>query len=347
MGNQWYSTVVLFAVIIAFTAMVMGAYTRLNQAGLGCAEWPACYGHIAMTDDVSSPRAKELGYPGVPSNSANSWLSRVRHYFVFALALLVFMLTVWTIAEARQFSVTSYVIVAILNAVIVLQTLIGMWAVAWQSFEFMVMAHLLGSITILALLWLLYAHIRIGPSNQIFANRRYLKLAVMVGILLLSVQIISGGWTSANYAAVVCPDFPYCHGQLFPDMDWRRGFNFLNPVGGGYDQGIWNSKARVAIHMMHRYLAVLTTAYLFVLAGYAWMSRKCRGLMELSALLAGFVIMQFTLGYLNVVQLLRPNYIPVAHNGMSALMMLTLITMYVKLNNVSHDRIKRGMNGAE
>ena len=157
-----------------------------------------------------------------------------------------------------------------------------------------------------------------------------IKPWAIIGLLIVFAQIFLGGWTSANYAALACPNFPYCHGSLFPSMDFQQAFNFTSPIGANYEGGVLDSTARITIQMVHRYGAFITAAYVGLLAMYLIFSDRLAGLRPVGWVILFILCVQFVLGILNIEWLL-PLPIAVLHNGVAALLLLAMVTLVYKL----------------
>lgn len=207
---------------------------------------------------------------------------------------------------------------------VVAQGIFGAWTVTLKLWPQVVTVHLLGGFATLALLWI-YA-LKIGAVRTVpVAEGLRTHAAMAIGILVL--QVALGGWTSSNYAALACPDFPTCHGSLFPDMDFRAGFNLGQDVGPNYLGGLMTSDARVAIQMTHRLGAFV------VLLAVGWLAFRLAG--RLRWVLAGLLVVQFGLGVVNVLAQL-PLAVATLHNAGAALLLLVLITVYAGSVGASH-----------
>ncbi len=158
-----------------------------------------------------------------------------------------------------------------------------------------------------------------------------LFLIATIGLIIVAIQIFLGGWTSSNYAAIICPDFPYCHSQLFPPMDIAHGFNFFSPIGTNYQGGALDAPARVAIQMFHRYGGAITGLTIGTLAWYLMFFRRAAYFRVLGWLIFILLILQICLGMLNVLWHL-PLVVAVAHNGTAALLLLSIITLTHKVH---------------
>jgi cytochrome c oxidase assembly protein subunit 15 len=205
----------LVGVLLCFVVVVLGAYVRLTAAGLGCPDWPGCYGHFTPVGAGES-LASQPAYQGNPFDSGKAWREMAHRYAAATLGVLVLVMTLTAIASRgpRPASVLYFLV---LLALVVTQSLLGMLTVTWQLKPLIVTLHLLGGLTTLGMLWWLWLGTRerpalrfAGPQHGYRIRLRGVRLAVTVGIAALAVQIALGGWTSSNYAAAACPDVPKC-----------------------------------------------------------------------------------------------------------------------------------------
>ena len=237
--------------VLAFAVVVLGAWVRLTGAGLGCPDWPGCYGRMVIGPDGSRLEAAIEG--------GKAWREMVHRYAAGALGLGIVALAVVALRNRRRGAGGPVALPAALVILVVLQAALGAWTVTLRLQPAVVVAHLLGGMAILGLLWRLY----LGPSSHPARPRPgWVRPAAAVGIAVLAFQIALGGWTSANYAALACPDFPTCHGSWWPDGDYRAGFRLWQESGSGFEGGVLSVEARIAIHVVHRIGALVTVLYL-------------------------------------------------------------------------------------
>lgn len=306
-------------VLVVFV-VVLGAFTRLVDAGLGCPDWPGCYGHLKWPDSAEEVERAEMLFPETPVDHAKTWPEMVHRYFAGALLLVVLGLTViaWRDNPPNKIREISTALLIL----IICQAAFGAWTVTLKLWPQVVTAHLMGGFATFSLLWVLY--LRQGGGRLLWLaqdQRLNLKRHAQVGLAVVIAQIALGGWVASNYAALACADFPTCYGSYAPPMDFAAGFNFLQHVGPNYLGGLLDSDARVAIHWTHRVGAVLV---LFVVGALAWrLWSKNRFVATLMATLLAF---QILLGILNVVWSL-PLGIATAHNAFGALLLLALVTV--------------------
>lgn len=307
----------VLATALAVVVVLLGAYTRLTHAGLGCPDWPGCYGFISVPKTEAQLAHAEVHFPEAPVEADKGWNEMIHRYFAGTLGLAILGLAVHALVR-RGRDGQPHKLPLLLLAVVIAQAAFGMWTVTLKLWPQVVTAHLLGGFTTLALLFLLSLRLSgaFAPL-QLPARLRYLAT---LGLLLVIGQVALGGWVSSNYAAVACVDLPTCHGQWWPEMDFANGFHLSQHIGPNYLGGQLDSDARTAIHMTHRLGALVVTLTLLVLA---WRLRAA-GLGRLAVLVLGALALQVGLGISNVIFHL-PLPVAVAHNGGGALLLLTLV----------------------
>jgi cytochrome c oxidase assembly protein subunit 15 len=318
----------MIAAIITFCVIVLGAWVRLSHAGLGCPDWPGCYGQLTWPVAVDEIETANQAFPDRPFESNKAWREMVHRYLAGTLMLLVFAMS-WLAWRGEEAFHKFRALTTLLLLLIIFQALLGMWTVTLKLKPIIVMAHLLGGLTSFSLiLWLMFSSRRkYGDKPSI--NIRRMRGPILTAIVILGMQIALGGWTSANYAALACPDFPTCGGQWLPDTNFSEGFVLWREIGVNYEGGLLDQPSRVAIHLAHRIGAVIT---LLVLITLAFRLFKIPRLKSGGQTLMGLVLIQFTLGILNVVLYLPlPN--AVAHNAGAALLLATLLGLLNKTSS--------------
>jgi len=329
--NQTIHRLAMTAAIIALCVIVLGAWVRLSHAGLGCPDWPGCYGQLTWPQAAQEVEIANQAFPERPFESNKAWREMVHRYLAGTLMLLVFAIA-WKTWRDPQSNRQLRILATILVLLIIFQALLGMWTVTLKLKPVIVMAHLLGGLLSFSIiLWLMFSSRRslTGDPNQ---KTRKARGAILVGIAILAIQIALGGWTSANYAALACPDVPMCTGQWWPETDFQEGFVLWREVGVNYEGGQLDHRSRVAIHLTHRIGAVVT---FFVLFALAFRLSKIPRLRTGSQLLMILVLTQFILGVLNVA-LHLPLANAVAHNAGAALLLATLLGLLNKTSKPPH-----------
>jgi len=316
-----YTKTLNIALLLAVVVVVLGAYTRLADAGLGCPDWPGCYGKLIVPDVASIEFER-------PLEAAKAWKEMIHRYAASILGLLI--VAIFFLATFRKTPrYQSIKLPAFLLLLVGAQGALGMWTVTELVHPGIVSMHLMGGFTTAVLiLWLLLNQSVPNRINQHILKRHKLMLAT--SIVLLSVQIFLGGWTSANYAALSCGEyFPTCLGELWPDnMDFKNAF-FWGPLGIDYEFGVLESQARSAIQMLHRIGAlVVTLALAFLIVNFKNYPRLKNNLLLILALL----VTQVVLGIMNVV-LSLPMAVAVLHNAVALGLLLSLIGLLHKIVN--------------
>lgn len=314
------------ALILTFVVVVLGAYVRLSDAGLGCPDWPGCYGRLLdvpnHADQIADANA---AYPQRPVEPAKAWKEMIHRYCAGTLGLLVLALAVMAWRNRRQPEQPVALPLGLL-ALIIFQSMLGMWTVTWQLKPVVVMAHLLGGLTTLSLLaWLILGQ-RHDRKSVVVEATWVLRYSALLGLALLVGQIALGGWTSANYAALACPDFPTCQARWWPPLDFREAFTLWRGLGVSYEGGVLDNNARVTIHMMHRLGAITVALYLGWLSWQLIITVRNRILQWVGSVIAALLIVQLGLGIANVV-LRLPLPVAVAHTATAALLLLSLVTL--------------------
>ena len=317
------------ACCLAVVVIMLGAWTRLVHAGLGCPDWPGCYGFLTVPQSETSIAIANARFPETPVDVAKGWPEMIHRYAAGTLGLVVFGLAIAAIRHRRQGVPVKLPL--FIAGFIVLQGAFGMWTVTLKLWPQVVALHLLGGFTTLSLLLLLTLRLRKRsqnrPSRALTVPRTLTKLRPWLygGLLLVVLQIALGAWTAANYAAVACTDLPTCQGQWWPQgMDFRHGFDVTQHVGPNYLGGQLTADGRVAIHVTHRLGALVVLIYLGLLLVRLWQQKQDSGLDSSVRLVAAALAIQIGLGLANV-WLHIPLAIAVAHNAMGAGLLLSMI----------------------
>ena len=329
MNQPFFIKLSMLATVLALVVVVLGAYVRLNNAGLGCPDWPGCYGHLTVPTSSHAVAKADQAYPHRPVEAHKAWKEMIHRYFAGTLGLIVFALAAIAWWRRRHGVPDQLVgVPSFLAVLIVFQALLGMWTVTLLVSPPIVMAHLLGGMTTLALLWWLSLR-----QSGLLAARAGLDRALqrlrpwaLLGLVILVCQIALGGWTSSNYAALVCPDFPTCQGQWWPPMDFSQAFTLWHTTGINYEGGVLPNAARVAIHVTHRIGALVTFLYLATLSIAAMRAAVGTTTRRVAAALLILLLVQVSLGIANV-ELSLPLAVAVAHNAGAALLLLGIVTL--------------------
>ena len=289
------------ALALAFVVVVVGAYVRLSDAGLGCPDWPFCYGR---------PLPAQIAHPDA---LAKAWKEMGHRYLAGTLGILILALCVVGWRTRRSRGLTTALVL-----VVVFQAALGMWTVTLLLKPAIVTAHLLGGmVTLSLLLWLALSE----SSHEADAAVKALRPVAATALAVVALQVMLGGWVSANYAALACPDLPLCRGRVLPDMEFASAFHVLRELGQTAQGELLSNEALTAIHWTHRVFALLAATAVLVLA-----SRAFRYLPRLSITLALIVLVQFALGVSNVA-LGLPLPLAAAHNAGAALLVACLVVI--------------------
>ena len=321
-----YRKLVFVAVALTLLVVVAGAYVRLQDAGLGCPDWPGCYGHlIGVPQTAEEITNAERGFPQRPVEGHKAWKEMFHRYVAGTLGVLLVavMVTAWWRRRAlRQSAWLPTGIVAL----VAVQATLGMWTVTMLLKPVIVTLHLLGGMATLALTcWLALRQLAWPPTPSRASRWRPWAVA---GLIIVVGQIALGGWVSTNYAALVCRDFPTCHGAWLPAMDFGHGFQIARELGMTAAGAPLSLEALTAIHWTHRVGALVTFFYIGALA-VALM--RTAGYARMGVVLAVLLLLQVSLGMANVVFTL-PLPIAVAHNGVAAALLGMLVVINFALS---------------
>ena len=288
---------------LAFVVVVVGAYVRLSDAGLGCPDWPFCYGKPVPADIADRDAL------------AKAWKEMGHRYLAGTLGMCILALAALAWRRRRDHALASALL-----AVVIFQATLGMWTVTMLLRPAIVTAHLLGGMLTLALLaWLALSQFRYEGEGRM----RRLRPIAMTTLAVVVVQIALGGWVSANYAALACPDLPLCNGQAVPAMDFANAFHVLRELGQTAQGELLSLEALTAIHWSHRVFALIALAAVLILVIHTWSVDR-----RLALLVGALVLAQFGLGVANVAFSL-PLALAAAHNGGAALLLVALVVLNV------------------
>ena len=312
----------LLATAVALCVIVLGAWVRLSHAGLGCPDWPGCYGHLTVGEAVENAAHANAAYPDRPLEADKAIKEMVHRYFASGLGLLILAIAVLAWMNRRD-PAQPMRLPGILVALVVFQGLLGMWTVTLLVKPLIVTAHLVGGLTTMSLLW--WLALRVDRTTRPPGEQGLRRLAVL-GLAVLAVQIMLGGWVSTNYSALACPDFPTCQRSFWPQMDFRDAFVLWRGLGIDYEGGVLDHPARVAIHFVHRIGAVVTALMLGFLAWRATRTGQSRAVRVAGGALAALLCVQWTIGPVMVLKAL-PLPLATAHNAVAALLVLAVVAL--------------------
>ena len=313
--------------------IMLGSFTRLTDSGLGCPDWPGCYGQSNPWSASAEIRAAQSALPSGPVTMSKAWIEMAHRYFALAVGVLIIVLAAQAWRASRSAPARSPWLATAALIWVCVQGAFGALTVTMKLQPAIVTVHLLGGIVLLALLtWMA---LREGTAASAVASARVQVLAA-AALAVVFAQVALGGWVSSNYAVMACPDFPMCQGEWMPPMDFSHGFSGWRALGRTADGELVPVQALVAIHWTHRMFAIVVVAVIAVLAWqmsrHPELSRLTRGLLALTAL-------QVLTGLSNVV-LQWPLLLAVLHSGGAALIIAVLVAV---LHRVSRKPLNFGL----
>jgi heme a synthase len=334
---------VLIATILTLVVIMVGAYTRLKDAGLGCPDWPGCYGYLTVPQTASEIAQATAQFPETPVEAEKAWPEMVHRYVAGTLGFIIFLIALQMLRHTllRNMGWRDSVLWVSLGLVglVIFQALLGMWTVTMRLLPIVVMGHLLGGMAIFALLT--WVNLKLRSPNvrtDVRTEKKNYFPWVLIGLIILILQIALGGWVSANYAALICPDLLSCGGQTVPTLNFQQAFQFMSQIGPNYQGGLLDTSARVTIQFIHRAWAIVTAFYLLALSIWIISTTLLSVLKKIAIGIIIVLCLQVLLGILNIV-LLLPIGIAVLHNGVAAVLLMLLVTLtYHTHKNHTHKK---------
>jgi cytochrome c oxidase assembly protein subunit 15 len=320
-----YRRLLLIATLLAFAVIALGAYVRLSDAGLGCPDWPGCYGHwLGVPEAHHEQQAAAQAYPDRPLDTGKAWKEMLHRYLAGTLGLLILALCILAWRKESR-SQQSPALPTALLGIIGLQAALGMWTVTLLLKPVIVTLHLIGGMTTLSILvGMAVAGRNAKAEDAVGPGTRLLAFSALLAVVI---QIALGGWVSSNYAALACPDFPTCQGQWQPEMDFAHAFSLHRELGETADGQLLPFAALTAIHWSHRLGSALVTLITGWLALALFKTGKRRW-KTWGGLLAFLLLAQLSLGIANVL-LGLPLAIAVAHNLGAALLLTATLALNI------------------
>lgn len=321
---------VLVSIFLALFVIVLGAYTRLTDAGLGCPDWPGCYGLVTVPKAEQVLAANEA-FPERPVEAEKAWNEMIHRYFAAALGFIILLVAISAIVKRSKGQMQPFKLPVLLLLLVTFQGMLGMWTVTLNLLPVVVMAHLLGGFTVLSCLFILY--LRMTPYRIPGGDPQIRNLAKFgaIGIAVVVWQIALGGWTSANYASLACTELPICEGDWVGKLDFAGAFSV--PAAENYEFGVHTHEERVTMHVLHRFGAVVTIAYLAWFAFMMFTRSRSTLIKRMTYIMLGVLTVQVALGISNVVYML-PLTVATLHNAVAACLLLVMVlltyTMYRK-----------------
>lgn len=318
-NDRYFFYLVSISFILSLGVVALGAFTRLTEAGLGCPDWPGCYGFLTVPQTALEQQTAAEFFPQIPLEPQKAWNEMLHRYIAGTLGLFVLAINIMAWRQPSR----PKLLPLLLLITVIIQALLGMWTVTLVLMPVVVMGHLLGGFALVSLLWLLRLHLQSPPPiiNNLAVNTLYkLRIAALISLVVVIIQIALGGWTAANYAALVCSQLPLCEAnwqQLFDS----KAFLFVQPQHDSYQYGVLDYGQRVSIHVVHRIGAMVTTVIVLMMVWLCWLQQTLR---SYGIGLCLLLVIQIALGITNVVASL-PLPIAVAHNVTGLGLLLTMV----------------------
>jgi len=332
----WIRRLALLGAILCFGVVVLGGYTRLSDSGLGCPDWPGCFGHVAPTGSAE--------HYATDADVRKAWTEMIHRYFASTLGLIIVVTAALSIRARRERGVSVLFAIALL-LLVVFQGILGMLTVTWLLKPLIVTGHLIGGLTTFALLLWLWLSMRararpvdgvsVLAGNTVAENGSRARLWAGLALGALAIQVWLGGWTSSNYATIACPDVPKCQAQWVPDANFKDAFVLWRGLGINYAGGVLDHPARVAIHFTHRVGAMVTTL-LMLFAVFSAFRLGSGPRWAAFAVLAALAL-QLSIGVFMVLRAF-PLPLAAAHNAGAALLVGATVLLNRKLRPIADFR---------
>jgi cytochrome c oxidase assembly protein subunit 15 len=335
-----FHRLVLLTVFFTFDLILFGAFTRLTDSGLGCPDWPGCYGVSNPIAALAQIREAESLMPTGPVTLSKAWIEMLHRYFAMGVGFLIIIMVVWSWIRKQVIGANiAKTSIGILILVCV-QGAFGAWTVTLKLQPLIVTIHLMLGLGLLAgLTYLSSLSARLEPSSNLVPIKTEVPFKKIAWIVLavLVLQIFLGGWVSTNYAVLACDDFPLCHGAWYPEMNFSEGFTFWRDLGKSFDGSYLSVEALRAIHWTHRVGAIFAVLAVFYLAFKLWVISKSNPTTTFrfwASSLFGLGLLQVITGMSNII-LDWPLVAAVLHTGGAAAMVFVMI----RVINIDHERV--------
>jgi cytochrome c oxidase assembly protein subunit 15 len=316
---NFYKRLTLFATLLALIVVSFGAYTRLTDSGLGCPDWPGCYGTLSVPESIDQIEMAQAVYPDSPVEPEKAWIEMIHRYIAGILGVMILVIAFMSIRLRDQINYSLKWPFFLLGLVI-FQAALGMWTVTLLLKPAVVSSHLLGGMTVLGILTFLM-HRNYGTHRENFVSNRFERKIIRFSLVLLFIQIALGGWTSTNYAALACTDYPTCHGSLIPEMDFSNAFTIFRELGVTSLGEPLSLEALHAIQWVHRIGAIVLLGYLLFVA---YTLKVNQGFNMWRNVLILVISLQFIIGIANLL-LHLPIVLATLHNLGAALLVVILV----------------------
>ena len=314
-----YKRLVICTGLLALLVVALGAYTRLSDAGLGCPDWPGCYGFLTVPKHDAEIALAVQSYPDLMFEKAKAWKEMIHRYFAGVLGVLI--LGVFALAFFKRHDLNMPLKLPLLILLLVVfQAALGMWTVTMNLQPLIVMGHLLGGFSLLSLIMLLYLRLKAKPIEGDDAAKPYFGLS-LIALGVLIVQIALGGWLAANYAAPHCSGLPLCnYAQPF-----SLSSVFQLPLEhSNYEFGVLSQQARMSIHLLHRIWALVTCAVVLLAMWKIYRSAYSKKIKRCTIAVCIALLSQISLGII-LVYFHFPLVVALAHNLMAAILLLSMV----------------------
>ena len=316
---NFYKRLTFYATLLALIVVSFGAYTRLTDSGLGCPDWPGCYGTLSVPESIDQIEKAQAVYPDSPVEIEKAWIEMIHRYIAGILGIMILVIAFMSIRLREQINYSLKWPFFLLGLVI-FQAALGMWTVTLLLKPAVVTSHLLGGMTVLGILTFLM-HRNYGTHRENFVSNKYERKIIRFSLVLLFIQIALGGWTSTNYAALACTDYPTCHGSLVPEMDFYNAFTIFRELGVTSIGEPLSLEALHAIQWIHRIGAIVLLVYLLFVA---YILKVNQGFNLWRNLLILVISVQFIIGIANLL-LHLPIVLATLHNLGAALLVVILV----------------------
>jgi cytochrome c oxidase assembly protein subunit 15 len=316
---NFYKRLTFFATLLALIVVSFGAYTRLTDSGLGCPDWPGCYGTLSVPESIDQIEKAQAVYPDSPVEIEKAWIEMIHRYIAGILGIMILVIAFMSIRLREQINYSLKWPFFLLGLVI-FQAALGMWTVTLLLKPAVVTSHLLGGMTVLGILTFLM-HRNYGTHRENFVSNKFERKIIRFSLVLLFIQIALGGWTSTNYAALACTDYPTCHGSLIPEMDFYNAFTIFRELGVTSIGEPLSLEALHAIQWVHRIGAIVLLVYLSFVA---YILKVNQGFNMWRNVLILVISLQFIIGIANLL-LHLPIVLATLHNLGAALLVVILV----------------------
>ena len=332
-SKKRYRKLLFLTWFLTLDLIMFGAFVRLTDSGLGCPDWPGCYGSVTPVGALSEIKQAVSVMPEGPVTLPKAWIEMVHRYVGALLGLLIICIC-WMAWRHRKSYKQCPTLAFVALIAVCIQGAFGAWTVTHKLMPVVVTGHLLGGMLLLGLMTWLAARER--EHFPVASTMKGYKPWMAFGLALLFLQIGLGGWVSTNYAALACMDFPTCHGEWLPEMDISSGYSLIRGLGEMSNGEMISQPALTAIHWVHRNFAFLIFVYLGALA---WHLRTDQGLRGPATLLLALLFAQLLTG-LTTIFFQWPLLIAVLHNGGAAGLVLASVTLLVRLSRAGSTAVR-------